>query len=272
MAFGNQGETRRRRRPVSEATEADAVEEPTPEEEEAKQEFQGRLVVLLSMMAIFGGLIFTGPHTYSTSAKAYQPKQLVSSAMTFEIQNDSKILSMENKYNLDFSRILTPAREETSPAMQRVAVACLPNPPKRPLVLPHKAHRYYSQAKNYLKCAMTKDVQRLCDPDERKRLVEQLTQFRERRAAILSLKEAKDRINTDKLKGRRLRVTEEVVSARWNMPPGETQLDPSLGARLSGLVQQGYLSAKDFGYFGLYLPAEYAPYLDQPGSYAPRCG
>ena len=272
MAFGNQGDNRRRRRPVKEATASDDVDELNPEEDESKQEFHGRLVVLLSMMAVIGGLIFTGPHTYSTSAKVYKPAQIVKSAMAYETEDERKIVSMENSFNLDFSRILTPAREESSPAMKRLAVACLPNPPKRPLVVPHQAHRYYSRAKDYLKCAMTRDVDRLCDSSERARLVEQLTQFRERRAAVLSLKEAKDNINTKKAKGKRLRVTMDVASARWNTPPGETQLDPRLGAKLSSLVQRGYLSAKDFGYFGLYLPVEYAPYLDQPSANAPKCG
>lgn len=192
-----------------------------------------------------------------------------------------------SKYTIDFSPILTPSRLETTHAMKAVARKCLPRVAYRRKVSPGQANVAYLNATGYLVCALKFKKQRLCDPQERVRLAGQLSHYLHIRENIFGIDRARKKITPALIEEVRMRdankqylvsLSERVnnpittdVSALLAMPGHSKQLDPRIEDGIEALVKAGYLSASDFGFFGLILPNAYAHALVSPRLSSPSC-
>jgi len=119
---------------------------------------------------------------------------------------------------------------------------------------------------------MTNERARLCESHERQRLVEQLIQYLDRRQNVIALQRYEDRFNarieasaTARYQQEMYQQHAELVANQPVAPAAagriETSFDPRVAAGVTALVSNGYLSASDFGWLGLFLPEEYAPIL-----------
>ena len=127
--------------------------------------------------------------TYAASPVHYNDRN-ISVMNDYEHMKEPFRKKAQKKYGLDFSKILTPAEEEKSRAMKIVANECLPSHRFKPWAMLNVSHDVFSQATYYLVCAMETQKERLCDPAERQRLVEQLMAYRTLRQHLIGYEQA----------------------------------------------------------------------------------
>jgi hypothetical protein len=181
------------------------------------------------------------------------------------------------RYGIDVSGIILPAQREKSPAMRQVAERCMPThvaAGDNMIVMPMMAHAAFAVMTDYLICVMANDKARLCEPSERKRLVEQLVTFKERRQNVLAFERAREALLATPMAQFAMKMG-EMTNSR-NGPVGRPFLGEEIDERITnavaGLNREGYLTATDFSFMGLFLPAEYAPALAKNASGVARCG
>ena len=241
---------------------------------------------------LLGGLIFIGVvclftfmpapfYVYHESKVHYSGMQLAGFAMG-RLADPEKQRQREARMAVDFSQILRDPNTETSQYMELVADSCMPASRASAPIMPNKIYPAYAQAVGYLSCAMNTYKERLCHQSERTRLVGQLRQYLTVHQHVLGVQRNRQElmkgkmansmakqfkkwdamINDGKKKRRRVVVEPPIIP--------ET-IDSRISARLAALTRDGYISASDFGWMGLVLPAEYAPYLAEKPQNAPAC-
>ena len=253
------------------ASRSDADDELLSWSEKNPGQLQG-IVVLGSFFVVACLLLLSAPHTYAAKKVNYNTGAMVESSLSVGLLPEYKE-KVQNQLGIDFRRILTPASEEKTEAMQRVAKACLPKSKFKAFVMPgREAVKSYGFATDYLICSMTNERARLCESHERHRLVEQLIQYVDRRQNVLGMQRYEDRFAARVQASATAQYQKNMYTKYSNLASKKptapaavarigTDLDPRIAAGITGLVQNGYLSASDFGWLGLFLPEEYAPIL-----------
>ncbi len=224
------------------------------------------LVALAATLAIYASM----PLTHAGAKVRYNGMQMADAAMHKHMireVRDNTVTTLA----MDFTRIVTPAEQETSEIMRYVAKECLPET-VAPYVMPGwTAIRVYGEATDYLVCVMKTQPHRFCHPAERARLVEQLLAYRDRRQNIIAIEGRRKamlknpRIQQQLAIMRSLQVIGDGSGTSATPPPepvfvGDV-IDPKLMDGLAHLVRNGLVSRADFGYMGLYLPEEYVSAL-----------
>jgi len=226
------------------------------------------IIGLLVVVAVYLML----PITYSASGVEYSQKELSAGMSTSDaLATEEGREAVYEKLSIDFGPILTPAAQEHSQAMQRVAQNCLPSKAEGVVLPGARAFVAYEQASNYLLCAMQTEPQRLCAPAERTRLVEQLAVYKNLHANVSAAAVLYLRFLDSDIGKKRLRQ----LQARGDAPADDAlhpELDPRVTQQLLALVQAGYLSASDFGFMGFVLPEEYIAFLTVEGPVGRACG
>ncbi len=186
-------------------------------------------------------------------------------------------IETERKYSLNFSKILTARDKEKTSAMKAVANLCLPTKKFKTRVMAKHAFKPFQQSTEYLVCAMEKRVERLCKVTERKRLVEQLMEYRIFHQHVLGYESGRRRVMAGALERRMMALDRKIneSSGRPIRKPNikiTNDLDSRITSRLTALTQKGFMAPEDFGWLGLVLPAEYAPSLSGGGETNGACG
>ena len=266
------------------APETEADEELLTWSEKNPGQLQG-IVALGSVFVAACLLIFSAPHTYASKTINYNTGQMVEGSLSEGLLPEYKA-DLEARLGVDFGGILTPASEEKTEPMQRVAIACLPKGKFKSFVLPGgrgtQVLEAYGQATDYLVCAMANERARLCQSHERERLVEQLMQYRERRQNVLALHRYEDRTKEKIKKSAVAQYQKAQYEEHASLQNGHTaapvaagrigmNFDPRITTGITELVKNGLLSASDFGWLGLYLPEEYVASLSAD-TYVRSCG
>jgi len=273
MAFGTLSKSSRKSRKGKSREKPEADEELLSWSEKNPGQLQG-IVVLGSMIVTVCMLFASAPHTYAAKRVHYNNAQIAYGALSGGLLPEYKEKA-EVRYGIDFRRILTPAFEEKTKAMQQVARSCLPKREHENFTIAGPggdAYKMYGNATDYLICVMSTELARLCESGERDRLVEQLHQYRERRQNLLGLDQYHEwfaeKVASSKLAQYQSEQFQTITEANTDVTPAPkaawrigTDLDRRLVAALSNLIVNGYLSPSDFGWMGLYLPEEYADAL-----------
>lgn len=277
MSFGNRSDHSRVRRKPRPEVEAEDETESAEDEKRFQPELLGYITALIMTIATFGGLIAAAPHTYSAPNVRLNWNH-VSTGAGLASMSDEDREAFVSRHGIDFSRILTPASQETTPATREIARKCNKARPRELVVNHIDASRLFRQSTGYLLCAMRLNRERLCNSADRQRLVEQLMHYRDRRQDIFAINGVLEQINVfattkadyilpkylpSKIKdGKRIAATTRIYD----------NLHPRLAKEMATLVANGYLSASDFGYFGLYLPELYTPVLTETPVVQRLCG
>ena len=168
-----------------------------------------------------------------------------------------------NKYRLDFS-LLRPQEGLADKEVEQILTQnCMPNRGYKSYSMLNEAHSTFARATSYLICAMKTEVSRLCNDVHRKYLVAQLMQYRALRQNLLGIERARAALLRNPMAKVFQDISQQIEGGprRNSNPKIGKWLDARLGRNLRILVQSGYISASDFGFMGISLPAEYAPYL-----------
>lgn len=186
---------------------------------------------------------------------------------------------LRKKYSVDFSPILTPIDQEQSEAMMVVANECLPPHKIKTQVVVKKAHKVFGLATDYLVCAMETEKTRLCLPDERQRLVQQLMAYRTLRQHLIGYEQAYSAIFNNPM-AKDVRAITKILGQvdpkfkeprKPNLNIGK-DLHGRIGEHLKTLNHEGFIAAADFGWDGLLIPSEFSSYLADGVEGDSQCG
>ena len=220
------------------------------------------LTLIGLLLSAFGTLWFAMPFTTPAPRVHYNIRDLaqsdLASGMLPEVQRKTG-----KKYLLDFSIIRPQSGAGKGEVTEILKQNCMPYKGYPPRATLKRAHTVFARATNYLICATKTELARLCMASHRKRLVAQLLQYRALRQNLFAI----ERVRSAMLRNPMARVFNDIAQKidggpqrNYNPKIGK-KIDARLARNLRVLVQSGYLSASDFGFLGLFLPAEYAPYL-----------
>lgn len=237
-------------------SEEEISEEDKPVEAVAKKSHHHLLTAALGLVlfvVVFASAMFIELplYTYEAEQRSYSRTALAKSTMVQTMAENEKI-KMAEEYGIDFSKLLVPEQMESTQAMQNVAKICLPEGSYTLHALSKTAAKAFSQATNYMVCAVKTHETRLCEPYQKQRLVEQLMEYLDIQQHMIAMEQA------------RLKIVKEngtATPAPTARPSFNEKLDPRIGNGLKKLTQNGYISPTDFGWYGLVLPRKYAPYI-----------
>jgi hypothetical protein len=217
------------------------------------------------------------PITYRASRTSYSQieiREMLSVSASSRLLDHKVVAQHDQKYGIDVSRIMLPAERETTRAMQQVAEQCIPMKlgAKSPmLVMPVKAHAAFGVITEYLVCAMRVNKDRLCDPSERRRLVEQLVAFKDKRQSVLAWERGRDALLATPMFQFGAKMKEMSDGQSLALPILGDVLDERITSGIANLNREGLLTAADFSFMGLFLPEEYALALATSERGAARC-
>lgn len=231
----------------------------------------------IAMLLLAGSIYFASPFTYSADRVWYSRTDIVVANLA-PLMTEEQRLEAQRRLSADFSLILRPAAGEQSRATKEVVDICLP-PGARAFSMPGEMAHTYQLATEYLLCAMTIQPKRLCHPAERKHLVAQLLQYKDRKQNVIAVyREIREVLSNpmtqlgmtleDRVNGTKGRVemVNELLQKQW-----DTGIDPRILEAIAKLNRAGLLTASDFWPLGLYLPSEYAPVLRRSEAGTPSC-
>lgn len=200
-------------------------------------------------IAVFMGALFIELplYTYEAEKRTYSRFAIAKASLAVTMVEREKERVAE-EFGIDFSRLLVPENMESTKAMQAVAATCLASGAYTLYALPPGAHNAFSQATDYLACALKNNEARLCQTYQKQRLVEQLMEYLDIRQHMIAMEQTRFDVLGDN-------------SATGIYPKLDKKLDRRIGIGLKELTQKGYLSGTDFGWYGLALPEKYAPYI-----------
>lgn len=238
------------------------------------------------IFAIIAGVIIYNqlPYTHSAKIIEYSRNDIIQGAMTATMKPENKQEYLAEN-GIDFSRILTPAQSETLAGTKNVARACLKGKPDL-VVAPGdtKALGGFNTSTKFMICALRTNPERLCASEERARLAEQLTEYRNVKQNIAAIVHARAAFKDSYEADPKARVIKkqykkylELTANEKGTTESELQsivngIDQRILKELNLLVQKGYLSTKDFGFMGMYIPEEYASALIHEGPTQRSCG
>jgi len=267
MSFGKSNQPRKRHRPkkVVEVDE-DAVQE--KREEKMNSQRIPMLISVFGSIAMLGIVVTAAPYSYGSGVVHYNTENVrkardlasLGSKLTPEQREEAG-----DKLLIDFTDVMVPPDLMVSAAAKNAAQTCRQaRASKLKTIIPDDVHSVFGKATKYMTCIMATQRQRFCDAGERAVLVEQLMAYKERRQNVLGFEKYRDREvrNWDEYRDFQreqgepdpgpLKITDVKI---------DEDLDPAFLAQMEFLMRNGYLSAKDFGYYGLYVPGEYADIL-----------
>ncbi len=184
----------------------------------------------------------------------------------------------EQSMAVDYSQILYDPENEQSEYLKYVADTCMRGGPITKPIMPVNSMPAYQRATEFLICAMDRQKPRFCHESERARLAVQLRQYLKARAHLLGLqslyremlKMPGAQYSVDMMK-RMEDLEDKPRKPRRQEIRIPEKIDPRIGRQLQILNEEGYFTGADFGWMGLVLPAEYAPYLDETRRGARSC-
>lgn len=269
MSFGKSNQPKRRHRPKK-VEDTEVAEEKVREERQDKMNSQ-RIPMLISVfgtIAMVGIAVMAAPYSYGSQVIHYSKDNInVANKLVGEGANLSKEEreDLDPKLLVDFTTVIVTPDQARSEALKRVATTCRQGRPSTlETVTPDKVHGAFKKATKHLTCAMATERARFCDAGERAILVEQLNAYKERRQNVFAFEKYRDKA-IEKWENFR-----EFKREQGDTVPGpldisnktmNPEMDPALLKQLEFLVRNGYIFASDFGYYGLYVPSEYADVL-----------
>ena len=276
MAFGKSNEPRRRHRPKK-------VVEIDEEEVREKREAKMNAPIISTVISVVGSIVMLGivvmgaPYTYGSQVIHYSSKNIDKAHQFAKLsKGERKKADIDAKLLVDFTTIITTPNDARSEAMKKVAATCRQGRASTlNAITPDKVHGAVKKATKFLTCAMATERARFCSADERQLLVSQLMEYKERRMNAFAFEKFRDKkIEDHEMYRQAMRDEGGIVPAPLKF--AKVNLDPEVDAgllrQLKFLVSNGYISAADFGYYGLLVPTEYEPALNGGADrYAP-CG
>jgi len=259
MSFGKSNQTPQRRRPKK-VVEVDEDELREKREEQLNTQKIPMLVTVVGSIAMLGILVMGAPYSYGSDKINYSSENITEAKKLLKLSAKERV-GVDPKVLVDFTTIVTPPTRAPSEAMKVVAVKCRQGRASALVsVPPDETHQAFAKATKFLTCAMATNTNRFCDASERKFLVDQLMDYKEKRQNVLAFEKYRDRVVTADEEYRKLKRQQggkppaPLTISRAVLPE---EIDAGLLRQIRWLVSNGYIAAKDFGYFGLYVPAEY---------------
>jgi len=259
MSFGKSNKTAHRHRPKK-VVEVDEDELREKREEQLNTQRIPMIVTLVGSLAMLGIIVMGAPYSYGSQKIHYsggnisQAKELLKLDKKERADADPKLL-------IDFTSIVIPPTRAPSEAMKAVAQTCRQGRAASLVSIPpDKAHDAFNKATKYLTCVMATDPARFCSATERKILVDQLMDYKEKRQNVLAYEKYRDKAiiahesYRDLKRNQGAKVPPPLEISKATLPE---EIDGGLSRQLQNLVSNGYISAKDFGYRGFYVPEEY---------------
>ena len=237
---------------------------------------------------LLGGLVFIVAVVFFTFMPA--PFYVYSEPMVYysmfdlahlnagQLADPEKRGKFEQDMSVDYSQILYDPEKEQSDYLKLVADSCMRGDPIVEPVLSIHSMPAYQRATEFLICAMGRQKPRFCHESERARLAGQLRQYLKARAHLLGLQNLYREML--KMPGAQYSVDMMKKMSDFEDKPKKPRrqeiripekVDTRIGRQLQILNEEGYFTSADFGWMGLILPAEYAPYLAEKPQSAPAC-
>jgi len=269
MSFGKSNQPKRRHRPKK-VEDTEVAEEKVREERQDKMNSQ-RIPLLISVfgtIAMVGIAVTAAPYSYGAQVIHYskdninEARKLVAEGTNLSKDERDEV---DPKVLVDFTTVIITPDKAQSNALKKVATTCRQGRPSTlESVTPEKLHGAFRKATKHITCAMSTERARFCDAGERAILVEQLNAYKERRQNVFAFEKYRDKAIEKWEKFREFKRQEggnvpgPLNISKKTMNP---EMDPGVLKQLEFLVRNGYLFASDFGYYGLYVPSEYADVL-----------
>lgn len=265
MAFGKSTDKNRRHRPKKAAVvEVDEDKIREKREDQLNTQMIPLVVSIVGSVAMIVIVTFGAPYSYGSQRVHYSGEQL-RQARNLADASKKERAAADPRVLIDFTKIITSPAKATSESLKIVATTCRQGRSSSfSQVIPGKMHRAFDKSTKYLNCAMATEVNRFCFAEERKFLVDQLMDYKEKRQHVVAFEKYRDGLVASSEAFR-----EDQRKAGVSVPPPlditDAKMDPEFDAtllqNLELLVKNGYISAKDFGYRGFYVPEEYADAL-----------
>lgn len=259
MSFGKSNQNTRRRR-AKQVEDIDEDEQESATEDKSNTQLIPSIVTLVGSVAMLGILIMGAPYSYGSQRIHYSGGNISKAKELLQLDKKERA-EADPKLLIDFTTIIIPPARATTEAMKTVAQTCRQGRAATLVAItPDKAHDAFAKATKYLKCAMVTEPGRFCFAGERKVLVEQLMDYKEKRQNALAYEVYREKAVVAHESFRDLKRQQGGTIP----PPLEVSkdkvgdsLDAGLLMRLENLVSNGYIAAKDFGYYGFYVPDEF---------------
>ncbi len=260
MSFGKSKATNRRHRPKKEPE----VDENQKSKKRTKLLNTHNIPVIISVVGIvfmLGIVILGAPYSYGSQVVRYT-KSDIKDAINYKKDPKKYSAIKDSGILIDFTNIIAPKETiSTSEAMRTVSRKCRQGRSSHfSSVAPHKVHRAFDKVTKFLNCAMRTDISRFCHQSERKLLVNQLIDYKQKRQNVLAFEKYRDKVVASREALRKSRKERgEPIPDRLDITNAKIpqEFNPTIIASIEYLVKNGYLSAADFGYYGLYVPEEY---------------
>ena len=261
MAFGKSNQPQRRHRPKK-------VVEIDEEEVREKREAKMNAPIISTVISVVGSFVMLGivvmgaPYTYGSQVIHYSKKNIDKAHEFVKLsKNEREDEDIDAKLLVDFTTVITTPNDAKTEAMKKVAATCRQGRASTlNAITPDKVHAAVKKATKFLTCAMPTERTRFCAADERQLLVSQLMEYKERRMNAFAFEKYRaKRIEDHEAYRQTMRDQGGKVPAALDFPKAEldVEVDAGLLRQLRHLVANGYISAADFGYYGLLVPTEY---------------
>ena len=259
MSFGKSNQPNRPRRPKK-VEEIDEDEQAEAREAKKNTQMIPTLITVVGSIVMLGILVMGAPYSYGSQRIHYSGGNITKAKELLELDKKDRA-EADPKLLLDFTTIIIPPARATTEAMKTVAQTCRQGRAATLVTItPDKAHDAFAKATKYLKCAMVTEPARFCFAEERKLLVGQLMEYKERRQNALAFELHREKVVVAHESFRDLKrqqggkIPPPLEISMVTLPE---EIDAGLLLNLERLVSNGYISAKDFGYYGFYVPKEF---------------
>jgi len=259
MSFGKSNQPNRPRRP-KQVEEIDEDDQNEAAEDKKNTQMIPTVITIVGSIVMLGLLVMGAPYSYGSQRIHYSGGNITKAKELLQLDKKDRA-DADPKLLLDFTTIIIPPARATTEAMKTVAQKCRQGRAATLVAItPDKAHDAFAKATKYLKCAMVTKPERFCFAEERKLLVSQLMDYKERRQNALAFELHREKVIVAHESFRDLKRQQG-----GNVPPPldismetlDETIDAGLLFQLERLVSNGYITAKDFGYYGFYVPSEF---------------
>jgi len=264
MAFGKSTDTNRRHRPKKVKEEVNDEETREKREEKLNTQMIPMVVSVVGSIAMLGIVVLGAPYSYG-SQKVHYSGDHMRQALNLADASKQERAEADPKVLIDFSSIIVPTAKAPTESLRRVSTTCRQGRASSfNQVTPGEVHKAFDKSTKFLNCALSTELDRLCLADERKFLVAQLMDYKEKRQNVIAFERYRDKIvksfndfrEEQRKSGAKVAPPIDITDAKMN-----PDFDARILQNIEALVRNGYLSPKDFGYRGFYVPEEYADVL-----------
>lgn len=259
MSFGKSNQPKRSRRP-KQVEEVDETEQNEARTDEQRNQMIPTVITIVGSIAMVGILLMGAPYSYGSQRIHYSGGNITKAKELLQLDKKERA-EADPKLLMDFTTIIVPPARATTEAMKVVAQKCRQGRAASLVAItPDKTHAAFAKATKYLKCAMATKPERFCLADERKLLVQQLMDYKERRQNALAFEQHREKVlvahesfrDLKRQQGGKIPPPLDI-----SMETVDETIDAGLLFNLERLVSNGYITAKDFGYYGFYVPSEF---------------